>query len=225
LQCSICRNWCLSGFESEYSRMVSELANHLTTNWYLILSSFKSSFNYFGVSRYTRRIALASHRWARRDAPYLYDIFLHPILFDIFISLIVYWIACPVTSERPKVRSRVKALLLIVYLQRSIFSIKKFVSIRNWTWNSRMVSELANHLTTNWCFSLILLTSCFKHFCVSRHGAHDAQVSATRCTVSLRHILISNSLYCFHLSNGVLDSVPGYEGRGPKFDPGSRRCY
>ena len=25
-------NWCLSGFERENSRMVSELANHLTTN-------------------------------------------------------------------------------------------------------------------------------------------------------------------------------------------------
>jgi hypothetical protein len=74
-------------------------------------------------------------------------------------------------------------------------------------------------------FSLILLTSCFKHICVSRHVAHDAQVSATRCTVSLRHIYTSNSLYGFNLSNGLLDSMPGYEVIGPRFDPESRRCY
>ena len=91
--------------------------------------------------------------------------------------------------------------------------------------NSRMVSELANHLTTNWCLNLILMTSYFKHFCVSRHVAHDEQVIATRCTVSLRHIYRSNSLYGLNLSNGISDSIPGYEAIGPRFDPESRRCY
>jgi hypothetical protein len=63
------------------------------------------------------------------------------------------------------------------------------------------------------------MTSYFKHFCVSRHVAHDAQVSATRRTVSLRHIFTSNSLYKFHRFNRVLDSVLDYHARGLRFDP------
>ncbi len=58
------------------------------------------------------------------------------------------------------------------------------------------------------------MTGCFKDICVSRHVAHDAQVSETRRTGSLRHIGRSHSLYCYHRSNGLLDSMHGYEARG-----------
>lgn len=67
--------------------MIGELDNHLVTNWYSSLSSFKSNFKHFGVSNYTRRVTLAKHRWAQRNAPCLYELFLHPIL---YVELYLY---------------------------------------------------------------------------------------------------------------------------------------
>jgi hypothetical protein len=77
---------------------------------------------------------------------------------------------------------------------------------------SRMVSELANHLTTNWYSSLSSFKRFFKHFGVSRNVAHDAQVSATRRTVSLRHIYRSRYLIESDNSHGVLVNVHAYHG-------------
>jgi hypothetical protein len=82
-------------------------------------------------------------------------------------------------------------------------------------------------LTTNWCFFFDLTDKLFQTYLrlASRRSWRIGERDAMHRVSSLRHIYRSNSLYGFNLSNGILDSMPGYEAIGPRFDPESRRCY
>jgi hypothetical protein len=56
-------NWSLSGFEPENSRMVSEHANHLTTNWCFFFDFIDKLFQ-----TYLRLASRRSWRIGERDA-------------------------------------------------------------------------------------------------------------------------------------------------------------